>query len=159
LDLYFEFINTINWCAIITFTGGLAMSQIEEKTKKSSGFTCPNVSCGKVFTKPLRALNLQQDTEEPYDACPYCLTEIVVEKKPAVYDEPETFEQEEIEEPEETEVEEQKPMEEQVETPEKSSECLHYLGYLSERSPKEQIPDECMMCKDIVACMLKKMKG
>jgi hypothetical protein len=132
------------------------MSRIEAKTKKSSEFTCPNASCGKVFTKPLKALNLQQDTEETYDACPYCLTEIVVEKPTAVYDEPETFEPEETET--ETEVEEPKPMEEKLETPETPSECPHHLGYLSERSSKEQIPDECMMCKDIVACMLKKMK-
>jgi hypothetical protein len=46
----------------------------------------------------------------------------------------------------------------QVEIPEKSSECRYHLGYLSERTQKEQIPDDCMMCKDIVECMLKKMK-
>jgi hypothetical protein len=136
------------------------MSRIEAKTKKSSEFTCPNVSCGKVFTKPLRALNLQQDNREPYDACPYCLTEIarvINTEPPFAYDkpEPETFEPEETK----TEVEEPKPMEEQVETPEATSECPHHFGYLSERSSKEQIPDECMMCKDIVTCMLKKMKG
>jgi hypothetical protein len=131
------------------------MSQIE-KSKKSSTFTCPNASCGKVFTKPLRALNLQQDTEKPYDACPYCLTEIKLEEESTVpHSEPETFEPEETE----TEIEEPKRLEEKIETSEKPSDCLHYVGYLSERSSKEQIPDECMMCKDIVACMLKKMKG
>jgi len=107
-------------------------------------------------------LNLQQDSEEPYDACPYCLTEILLEDEPSVtYDEPEeTFETDETEEPEEaeTDVEETVHVEEQVETPEAPSECAYYLGYLSERSSKEQIPDECMMCKDIVTCMLKKMK-
>jgi hypothetical protein len=106
-------------------------------------------------------LNLQQENEEPYDACPYCLTEIVVEEEPAdVYTEPETLEKEEIEEPEETEVEEPAQAEEPVEAPaaETPSECAHYLGYLSEKSSNEQIPDECMMCKDIVTCMLKKMK-
>jgi hypothetical protein len=105
-------------------------------------------------------LNLQQDTEEPYDACPYCLTEIVVEEEPAdIYTEPETLEQEAIEEPE-AEVEEPTHVEEPIETPaaEAPSECAHYLGYLSEKSSSEQIPDECMMCKDIVTCMLKKMK-
>jgi len=113
-----------------------------------------------VFTKPLRALNLQQDTEEPYYACPYCLTEIKpYEKSTVTYDEPEP--EPEPFEPEETEpeIEETVPhVEEKVEMPEAPSECLHHLGYLSERSSKEQIPDECMMCKDIVACMLKKMK-
>ena len=123
------------------------MSQIEEKTKKSSAFTCPNVSCGKVFTKPLRALNLQQDSEGPYDACPYCLTEITPDNGLMVT----------CDEPKETEAEEEY-TEEQDEIPEKPSECGYHLGYLSERSSKEKIPDECMMCKDIVECMLKKMK-
>ena len=132
------------------------MSQIEEKPKKSSTFTCPNISCGKVFTTPLKALNLQQDTGEPYDACPYCLTEIKVVDEPTVtYEEPETFELEETE----PEVEETLQVEEKVETSEAPSECSHYLGYLSEKSSKDNIPDECMMCKDIVTCMLKKMKG
>ena len=147
----------------------MTISQIEEKPKKGSTFTCPNASCGKVFTKPLKALNLQQDTEEPYDACPYCLTEIVLEEEPiSVYNKPETFEQEEIEESEDTEteaeieeVEEAAHVEEPIEVPadETPSECLHYLGYLSEKPSQEQIPDECMMCKDIVTCMLKKMKA
>jgi hypothetical protein len=133
------------------------MSQIEEKTKKNSAFTCPNASCGKVFTKPLRALNLQQGTEEPYDACPYCLTEIKLDDEPtAVFDEPEpeTFAPKKTE----TETEEQKPIEDKLDTPEAPSECPYHIGYLSERSSKEQIPDECMTCKDIVPCMLKKMK-
>jgi hypothetical protein len=138
------------------------MSQIE-KRKKSSTFTCPNASCGKVFTQPLRALNLQQDPEKPYDACPYCLTEIDLYEKPTVpFDETKTFDEPDaFAEPEEAEAEVEAPkrLEEKLETPEKSSGCLHYVGYLSERSSKEQIPDECMMCKDIVTCMLKKMKG
>jgi hypothetical protein len=135
------------------------MSQIEEKTKKGSMFTCPNASCGKVFSKPLKALNLQQDPDGPFDACPYCLTEINVEDTPAVApDEPETFEEEETEA--EIEVEETAPpAEENVDITEAPSECRHHIGYLSEKSSKEQIPDECMMCKDIVKCMLKKMKA
>ena len=37
--------------------------------------------------------------------------------------------------------------------------CAHQFGYLSKRSSKEQIPEECMMCEDIVKCMLKGMTG
>lgn len=109
-------------------------------------------------------MNLQQDTEEPYDACPYCLTEITVEEEPAInYEEPETMEPETFEAEEalvetEPEVEETEPLEEKTPVSEAPSECAHYLGYLSEKSSKDQIPDECMMCKDIVTCMLKKMK-
>jgi hypothetical protein len=90
-----------------------------------------------------------------------------VEEEPAInFDEPETLESETFE-PEtfeseeslvEPEVEEAESVEEKVEESEASSECAHYLGYLSEKSSKDQIPDECMTCKDIVTCMLKKMK-
>ncbi len=106
-------------------------------------------------------MNLQQDSEEPYDACPYCLTEIVMDNEPnSAAAESEIFEPEITEEPEEAEieVEEKEYAEEPAKIPETPSECCHYMGYLSEKSAKEQIPDECMMCKDIVACMLKKMK-
>jgi hypothetical protein len=48
---------------------------------------------------------------------------------------------------------------ETVDVPQQSSSCGFHLGYLSERDPKGQIPDECMTCKDIVECMLKKMRG
>jgi hypothetical protein len=36
--------------------------------------------------------------------------------------------------------------------------CNFHLGYLSERAQKEQIPEECFVCKDIVDCMLRKMR-
>jgi hypothetical protein len=112
-------------------------------------------------------LNLQQDAKGPYDACPYCLTEITVINEPIIHVEPEMLEPEtklKMPESEETMVkgepegEEVALIEEKVEVAEPPSECAHYLGYLSEKSSKEQIPDECMMCKDIVSCMLKKMK-
>ena len=93
-------------------------------------------------------MNLQQDSEGPYDACPYCLTEITLDEEIPVS----------CDELKETEAEENESIEERVEIPEKPSECSYHLGYLSERSSKETIPDECMMCKDIVECMLKKMK-
>ena len=47
---------------------------------------------------------------------------------------------------------------ETVDVPQQSSSCSFHLGYLSERDAKGQIPDECMACKDIVDCMLKKMR-
>jgi hypothetical protein len=178
-DINSRFINTINWYSILTFTGGLTLSHNEEKNKKSSTFTCPNLSCGKVFDKPLQALNLQQSAGGPYDACPYCLTEITVDAEPNIdTDESENLEMEEAtadtefqdafpaetqdeiqdEIPAEPEIEEPLDTQKQVETSDVPSSCLHHLGYLSEKSSNEQIPDECMMCKEIVTCMLKKMK-
>jgi hypothetical protein len=35
--------------------------------------------------------------------------------------------------------------------------CTHNFGYLSQRSSKEKIPEECMVCENIVQCMLKKV--
>jgi hypothetical protein len=112
----------------------MTIPKAEEETKIRMGYTCPNAACGKVFTKPLRALNLQLGSKDFYDACPCCLTEI-------------TAENEKTEEPEE-------PLLEEVKPPEKSSLCPHYVGYLHERSAKD-IPDECMVCKDLLPCMLK----
>ncbi len=94
-------------------------------------------------------MNLQQDSKGPYEACPYCLTEITLDDDLPV----------QRDETKETEAEKEKEStEERVEIPEEPSECSYHLGYLSERSSKEKIPDRCMTCKDIVECMLKKMK-
>lgn len=43
--------------------------------------------------------------------------------------------------------------------PSKVEGCTHYFGYLSERSSKEKIPEECITCGNIVQCMLKKVTG
>jgi hypothetical protein len=112
----------------------MTIHKAEEETKIRRGYTCRNAACGKVFTKPLRAVDLQLGSKEFYDACPYCLTEI-------------TADDEKIEEP----------SLEEAEPPEKPSSCPHYLGYLHERSTKD-VPDECMVCKDLLSCMLKNMK-
>ena len=39
------------------------------------------------------------------------------------------------------------------------TQCSHHFGYLSERSSKEKIPEECMACGEIVNCMLKAVKS
>jgi len=37
--------------------------------------------------------------------------------------------------------------------------CTHHFGYLSERSSKEQIPEECMVCASMLDCILKSVKS
>jgi hypothetical protein len=105
--------------------------------KEKSTFTCTNSACKKVFANPLKTLNLQQDPAEPYYACPFCLTKVAeipdLKKESTNKDS----------------------VEGQKTTP---SGCTHYLGYLSERAQTEKISDECMVCKEIVDCMLKKMR-
>ena len=51
-------------------------------------FTCPNISCKKTFTAPLKTLNLQENPSEPYFACPFCLSkiempELKIQEKPS----------------------------------------------------------------------------
>ena len=85
-----------------------------------------------------------QDSAEPYAACPYCLTKI-------------TESQVEINELE-TQNESRPSKEKSSKSKEKPLTCHYHLGYLSEREGKEQIPDECIVCKFLLECMLQKMK-
>ncbi len=103
---------------------------------------------------------LEQETMEPEISEPESLELDIPE--------PETLEPEPLEaelvEPEtasfeaEPEVEEASSVEEKAETGGAPSGCAHYLGYLSEKASSDKIPDECMMCSEIVTCMLKKMQ-
>ena len=82
---------------------------------------------------------MQLDHAEPYSACPYCLTKI-----PYVQLEPPKPE---------------KPVEKKQKSAGTPASCRYHLGYLSEREQKEQIPDDCIVCIQIVECMLQKMKN
>jgi uncharacterized Zn-finger protein len=90
-------------------------------------------------------LNLQQDSTQTYAACPYCLTRIDIEETGA--DEKEEKEQLQVISDEKS-----------IKTKEKPLSCQFHLGYLSEREQKQQIPEDCIICKDIVECMLRKMR-
>jgi hypothetical protein len=37
--------------------------------------------------------------------------------------------------------------------------CKHYFGYLSKRSKSDGLPEECIVCPNIVQCMLKSVTG
>ena len=102
---------------------------------KSPLLKCPNVSCGKVFEKPLKTLNVQKGSESVYDACPYCLSEL------------NDNEAECSETPEAPEVK-----------LDDTSFCPFHLGYLYERKTKDNVPDGCLVCTNIVTCMLKDPK-
>ena len=109
---------------------------------KKSSITCPNNACGRVFDKPLKAINLQKSSKDPYNACPYCLTEIIIAK----------IEKENP--PENTEA--IIPNEEPIQKESKAPCCKYHRGYLSEKEHKQQIPEECMVCAELIDCMHKK---
>ncbi len=112
-------------------------------------FTCPNPSCKATCATPLKTLNLKKNPSEPYYACPYCLTEINA---------PPLKSQEKALQPQkETATKSSGDPKLEGSVGDKLSECQFHLGYLSERREKEQIPEDCLVCKSIVECMLKKM--
>jgi hypothetical protein len=106
-------------------------------------FTCPNPSCGRVFAMPLKTLNVQ-DSSGPYPACPFCLTRIVDSQTESSKSE--------------NQGESRSSKEKKNKNKEKPEACHYHLGYLSERQGNEQIPDDCMVCKGVIECMLQKMK-
>jgi hypothetical protein len=122
---------------------------------ENQSYTCPNPSCGRVFTNPIKAENLCSKHAEVYDACPFCLTEITVEDSITTEEEKNL----EIRKTESEQANVNSKKKTMSESPPKVQKCKHYFGYLSKRSAKEKIPEECMMCENIVPCMLKNVTG
>lgn len=113
-------------------------------------FTCLNISCKKTFSEPLKTVNLQEKPSESFFACPYCLSKI------------EAPEIKNLEKPNQLSQTPQKLSETESKngaskSNEKTATCQFHLGYLSERTQKE-IPDNCLVCKNIVECMLRKVR-
>jgi hypothetical protein len=113
---------------------------------KKKAFTCQNPSCKKTFTAPLKTLNLQQTAPEPYFTCPHCLTKIETIDGSLKADEKAQLKVNQVE------------SKEKLDNNDNAAACNYHPGYLSERTQKEQIPDDCLVCKDIVDCMLRKMR-
>jgi hypothetical protein len=102
------------------------------------------MACGKVFAKSLKTLKLHEGSHEHYNACPYCLTEIT------------NAENENKNTPKETVTEATIFKEEPAQKEEKTLSCKYHRGYLSEKEHKQQISEECMVCKELIECMHKK---
>jgi hypothetical protein len=128
-----------------------------KESANDSQFTCPNSSCGIVFQKPIKVKNLNPEDSECYDACPRCLTAISTESSSENVPVVEANLSEPVEDAKELEV--ASSIEERKVKPSSTIQCTHHMGYLSERSKKEEIPEECMVCENIVKCMLKRMNG
>lgn len=116
-------------------------------------FTCSNPSCGRRFSVPLKVVDLRLKKPQPYLACPHCLGEIVSDQRSQAV---ESF----IDSKKENALGVAKGLEKAEETlTAQRGDCAYHLGYLSERSSGEGIPDECMVCGQIVKCMLRSVKG
>jgi hypothetical protein len=126
------------------------MPKKKEFLKEHQKFTCSNSACGWVFSKPIKVMNLRESSSKPYDACPRCLTQVIIELEPAV-------ETKTAPETESVKVKAKLPSENKRTEPQPAGPCAHHFGYLSERPKNEKISDECVMCENIVKCMLKKM--
>jgi hypothetical protein len=134
------------------------MAKKKQAETESQGYTCPNASCGRVFVNPLKTENVSSKNVAVYDACPYCLTEITVKKESEIT--------EDVQEPKvnaeglNSKPAKSLPTEKRSSpSPTKVQGCIHHFGYLSQRSKKEKIPEECMVCENIVQCMLKNVTG
>jgi hypothetical protein len=112
----------------------------QKQTEDINRFVCPNVFCRKSFNNPLKAVNFGVSMK-PYDACPYCLTEIRHDSEPV-----------QLEEQQEARFEEKC----QTQAADRSPNCKNFFGFLGERPAQTDIPDECLTCKGIVNCMLSK---
>jgi len=124
---------------------------------ENPSFTCPNPMCGRAFLVPITAHNLASKQASPYYACPYCLTEVSLEQSSDQMETKDVAERRTLTIEQET----AEHLEEEPEKPElkEGSACPYHFGYLSQRSRKEVIPEECMTCERIVQCMLDKIKG
>ncbi len=120
------------------------ISQSQETGKTTSGYICPNMSCQRTFTRPLKTINIGI-SEKQYDACPFCLSEVSGASKVELHKLPKEHK---------PSVDEKEPNSSDQNIKEPG--CRNYFGFLSERSSKDQIPDECITCRQIVQCMLRK---
>lgn len=117
-------------------------------------FTCSNPGCGKAFSRPLKAVNLCSKDAKSYLACPYCLEEITTTGGSTTVESTLEKDTKEIKAGEVMSKAEKK-----LAGPAAESHCTHYFGYLSQRSSKEEMPEECIVCEQIVPCMLKAVRS
>ena len=114
--------------------------------------TCPNPCRGRSFSVPLKVVDLRLSKPQPYLACPHCLGKLSLTSVLR----PRSF----IDSKKENAPGVAKGHEEAEETlTAQRVDCAYHLGYLSERSSREGIPEECMACGQIVKRMLRSIKG
>lgn len=130
----------------------------KRETMTSQSFTCLNPDCGRVYANPVIVQDLNSKNEFSYHACPYCLTEVVTEKSSKLRKT--KRKQKKKGAKKQVKIKEKKAHSKKSEIAQHLSiqkhKCPKYFGYLSQRSRKKKIPEECITCKKIVQCMFEK---
>lgn len=133
----------------------------KKETMTSQSFTCSNPKCGKVYASPIIVQDLNSKNEFSYHACPYCLTEVVIAKASKLIKT--KRKQKKKGAKKRVKIEEKKVQSRKAEIAQHLStqkhKCPKHFGYLSQRSRKSKIPEECIICKRIVQCMFEKAAG
>ena len=99
-------------------------------TEENQTLTCRNPKCNRTFDNPILIRDYKLGEIITYSGCPYCFSKIkeIQELQP---EEPEPIQQ-------------------------STQKCPGKFGYLSNRSRGKDIPEECLTCKKLIACMLYK---
>ena len=110
---------------------------------RGSDTVCPNPKCGKAFEEPLLLRNLSKSPTERYYVCPHCINKLdslplkdEEKSSPVPIVPPQRLE---------------KP-----DSPSGSPSCTHSFGYLKSLEKNASIPDDCLTCPKLLACMFKK---
>ena len=128
------------------------MAQNRASREDGKSFRCSNPVCGRTFSVHMKVVDLRVNDPEPYLACPHCLERIAPDAGSEVDDPAMNVTVENVD----SKPEQSRKLEHPVKEP--TVKCAHHLGYLCERSSKEKIPEECMVCGNLVKCMLKSVK-
>jgi DNA-directed RNA polymerase subunit RPC12/RpoP len=110
--------------------------------ESQTSFRC--AGCNRTFQKPILATVSSRGYVTAYYACPRCLSKVGDVKQ---------HKDEEDEEGKETSIAIEKVKKVAVAKHEDNVNCTHFLGYLKKRSKDAPIPDECLTCDKMIACM------
>jgi len=115
-------------------------------------FTCSNPVCGRTFSVPIKVVDLRVSDPRPSLACPHCLGRIAPDVDSRVDDSSTNDAKETVD----NKPEQPREIGNSVERP--ITKCAFHLGFLSERSSKEKMPEDCIVCENIIKCMLKAVR-
>lgn len=97
--------------------------------------------CNESFHRPILATDSSRGSVRTYYACPRCLSQVNITKT------------RKREEDEMSSVSLEQVKKAVLAKDEDRVECKHFLGYLKKRAKDAPIPDECLTCDKMIACV------